>query len=106
MTTQQQRIERIARTWFNDEKEGRERCISALTSFAEEEEKWQPIETAPKDGTQILAWYPGLRSTPVQTWWLPGANRWHLTGNPTHWQPLPPAPRSLNDDETSGGHVC
>ena len=56
---------------------------------------WQPIETAPKDGSHIL----GLRVDPggahfyVITWW---DGRWcggeHLTqpiDDLTHWTPLP-----------------
>lgn len=72
---------------------------------------WQPIETAPKDGTEILAYYPSCQNEPcirVVSWWggyecetcgaraLEGwggdkpydFGRWQ----PTHWMPLPPFP--------------
>lgn len=62
--------------------------------------EWQPIETSPRDGTLILiAWAAG-RCTEVRealynnhsnewaTWWAGLAGR-----EPTHWMPLPEAPR-------------
>lgn len=75
--------------------------------------EWQPIETAPKDGTAILAYNPmiGAYSTAYTTrfvpdkpygggfpcgYWpngTPGSDnfgRWDC--QPTHWLPLPPPP--------------
>ena len=63
---------------------------------------WQPIETAPKDGTPILVSGPGLNRGPFvaawdadpeypETWRGPGCRVAGLT----HWQPLPtPPPRA------------
>ena len=75
---------------------------------------WQPIETAPTDGTRVLAWckergaretyvtqYPfrsegfkaGKRSTNQWRWEEPVAGvcfRWR----PTHWMPLPTPPET------------
>ena len=81
--------------------------------------EWQPIETAPKDGSKVLlakfGWYsvPALTPFPAETdpkefglWW--GAvgfwsDRWKnwndgiepcgLAG-PTHWMPLPDPPKN------------
>ena len=76
--------------------------------------KWQPIETAPKDGTHILAWNYESRFylPPYICWfgqdmnepdenkreWLTGDGDGWSTGyyytpcKPTHWMPLPDAP--------------
>src|SRR5690606_12603400 len=57
-----------------------ERRLSALTAGKPEQSAWQPIETAPKDGTHILAWCPSGHDI---VWWtdldpdgpdFPGAN--------------------------------
>lgn len=69
--------------------------------------QWQPIATAPKDGTRIFAlWlYNGKTQLAVETYWhsdesegdkpfwySPGL-AWMLDGiAPSHWQPLPSAP--------------
>lgn len=75
--------------------------------------QWQPIETAPKDGTQILGWNKadGYERKPYICWfgkdynyedddalWLKGDGDGWSTGyyftpcEPTHWMPLPAAP--------------
>lgn len=59
---------------------------------------WQPIETAPKDGAEILIGWPD----DVQIgWWerSRGYFGWHeasspRTMQPTHWRPLPAPPES------------
>ena len=61
--------------------------------------EWQPIETAPKDGTTVLAVLDGCMTTismyqAKQEWILEhdGGHdpRWPL--KPTHWMPLPEPP--------------
>lgn len=77
----------------------------ALIALAErvKAREWQPIETAPKDGSEILAYawaryrsYYGVAqwaeanpafSNSVAGWFWPFAIR------PTHWQPLPEGPK-------------
>lgn len=58
---------------------------------------WQPIETAPKDGTRVLTAKVG---GPVgMSFWLTSSEKWWdgLSGHsrnspPTHWMPLPHPP--------------
>jgi hypothetical protein len=72
---------------------------------------WQPIETAPRNGTWVLIW-PKYASNPLvaefsnNRWYgcyehyKVSCGRWCEGGsvdtwpnlNPTHWQPLPPPP--------------
>jgi hypothetical protein len=70
---------------------------------------WQPIETAPKDGTAVLVWPPSKPGTMTCAVWAsrhsPFARLWpywrrlDVSGHersrdlpPTHWAPLPPGP--------------
>lgn len=67
---------------------------------------WQPIQTAPRDGTAIRLWTGILQADAF--WQAPGViskdGFWchFLLGqydfvevlNPTHWMPLPPAPEA------------
>jgi hypothetical protein len=70
---------------------------------------WQPIDTAPKDGTQILLWDPDSRSANVGYWTDQYTKPFHALvrgddanwdGGPepifdaTHWMPLT-APRDV-----------
>jgi hypothetical protein len=65
---------------------------------------WQPIETAPKDGTHILAVMPWLPDAKI-LFWAPYANEWRCPASergpnpegwlPTHWMPLPTPPAAL-----------
>lgn len=60
---------------------------------------WQPIETAPKDGAWILAWLGGIAGCPdtIQWayggWWNGSTGHVRSEASPTHWMPLPQAPR-------------
>jgi len=72
----------------------------------EAREEWQPIETAPKDGTSILAWHT-VWKCPVSVYWrekpkvYPVECKWLestlTTAWPerafTHWMPLPAPPK-------------
>jgi hypothetical protein len=68
---------------------------------------WQPIETAPKDGTPILAFSKTLNHVLVKydavrqperdrvmgrTLWRVEWDGDYLSSEPTHWMLLPPAP--------------
>lgn len=60
---------------------------------------WQRIETAPRDGTVILAALHGRRLPELVTWhedrWVDHADYegWIDGYGPTHWQPLPEPPK-------------
>ena len=70
---------------------------------------WQPIETAPKDGTRIMVYCPRLgvncsanwnddkyARKPRPYWTHMGEYLWGKTmvreDQPTHWMPMPEAP--------------
>ena len=60
--------------------------------------KWQPIETAPKDGTEVLG-YLFEDYSPVPIYYAEGGLSWfcevtHRYVTPTHWMPLPQPPES------------
>lgn len=61
---------------------------------------WQPMETAPKDGTEILGFLLVANKSRAILWrkdW----NQWqtvpgYATARPTHWQPLPAPPSGID----------
>lgn len=77
---------------------------SGSVALASAPAEWMPIETAPKDGTEVLvvwwgkvvmAWCAGAgASRDGGDWWR--SHSLHVVSadhpRPTHWMPLPPAP--------------
>ena len=73
--------------------------------------QWNPIETAPKDGTVILVWhetvlnqYAAFDVNIKKAQWLVEAEEWRVEGvggnvppNLTHWMPMPNKPRNIGD---------
>lgn len=64
---------------------------------------WQPIDSAPKDGTDILVWEPWCLRAVVVFWdgdSLLNNSAWRVRWDAapihlvTHWMPLPPPPCS------------
>ena len=63
---------------------------------------WQPIETAPKDGTEVWLGRKAKRNARHEGWRIPFCHyqdgTWYddeglgIPDDPTHWMPLPPAP--------------
>lgn len=66
---------------------------------------WQPIGTAPKDGSRVIAWRAGWENCAFVRWALnprTGTEFWNDDQEwdayeneecpPTHWLPLPPLP--------------
>ena len=78
---------------------------------------WQPIETAPKDGTRILLWdtdevviakWDDISMGGAEGWqiavvnMLSGLKHYEAAFNPTHWMPLPEPPRGHADSAVPG----
>ncbi len=92
-------------------------AILALISLARRavsaDGEWRPIESAPRDGTPLLAWcvHPHARhaedpkewAAAVVTQWINhngGGWTWNgMAGSFTHWQPLPAPPTALGADQ-------
>lgn len=92
-------------------------AVRSLIARIRAEAEWQPIETAPKDGTRIDIWAinhslfnkPGSRIIDaywgrVSDWmgrerddWV-GAASEHI--EPTHWRPLPAPPALSKGDQS------
>lgn len=69
---------------------------------------WQPIASAPRDGTMIRFFYDdGVQS---ERYWNSGWCKdvgWPVAynyrfANPTHWMPLPPAPEPTPESASVG----
>ncbi|MXP42945.1 DUF551 domain-containing protein [Allopontixanthobacter sediminis] len=72
-------------------------ALQAELTDARAEIGWQPIETAPKDGTEVLLYYP-KQGFWAEHWAVNSFQRferrgWDMGRIPTHWQPLPAAPK-------------
>jgi len=88
-------------------------ALDPIVAEAVARERWQPIETAPKDGTLFDAWCVpvGISGTGegrvTDCWWFAG-RFWNFDYNAearevfnlTHWQPLPVPPAAIRETET------
>ena len=84
-------------------------CIEKLESAQD----WQPIETAPKDGTMVFVWFPDMPKAFLEEYegriklgrFVEGLQEWSVQdvgGNippkVTHWRPLFDPPKGTEDD--------
>lgn len=99
------------------EREYVRRDPAVLAELPEVRDQWQPIETAPKDGTQVLCCSLGADDRPmifvghwahVPTMFSsihiePGPDGWAWVCGfsailqPTHWMPLPAPPAAIRE---------
>jgi len=82
-----------------EENEMEGHTVVALYLHPGNESAWQPIETAPKDGTLILL---SRKHSMVVGYWNDEWETWkfHIDGlfnSATHWQPLPAAPQHTGE---------
>ncbi len=84
-----------------DERDELRERVERLTAALKAQTGWQPIETAPKDGTKLQGWnvdgwIPRIRFHSDRTGWqYAEGNTWWTFSEyrqPTHWQPLPQPP--------------
>lgn len=81
---------------------------------------WQPIETAPKNGTRVLLYRDDWQESVCVGYWDSTWADWSIVGGgtpcpgATHWADIPPLPNSVHDDaqfslgqvwQTSRGHL-
>jgi hypothetical protein len=76
--------------------------LGPISPFDEESiMEWQPIETAPKDGTPILIYDSSELDDPIYVVrysldeWREACGECYYTWNPTHWMPLPNKPKKI-----------
>jgi len=79
--------------------------VAEITRLRAAAPAWQPIETAPKDGTHLIVSNESVVWCNVKWVKRPRAGeRWEhfalgaLRFNPTHWMPLPPAPDTAKEE--------
>jgi hypothetical protein len=68
--------------------------------------EWQPIESAPRDGTEFVMLDANVKTATVGHWmedvdWMDFGKepRWFPLATPTHWMPLPEMPRTKQETE-------
>lgn len=69
----------------------------AIKAWDTRSDDWQPIETAPKDGTKVMVWRPDCDfHHPHAAFDVYENEAWHRSrpsAQPTYWKPLPAPPQ-------------
>ena len=78
-----------------------EKELAAAPTSPVSEDRWQPIETAPKDGSKFLAWRR-YSTIPLIVFYNAEYDQYecndgNLVFSLTHWRPLPEAPAMQED---------
>ena len=76
--------------------------LEARVKELEAANAWQPIETAPRDGSRILAYQSSTGDCISECWWEEDltdfwagwVNDFDSEPSPTHWRPLPSPPEA------------
>ena len=95
----------IEKSSWESEEDARNKAIKA---WNQRPSQWQDISTAPRDGTEILVysqWDWNEMDDPSEDYYIEKASyMWRgfyayesIAVNPTHWMPLPEAPKELSE---------
>lgn len=97
----EQRIAELERVlnWEENENLAIENALNDALEIIEElqeENKWQDIASAPKDGTDFLAINDIRSAEPMIIWWCANRKKWDsdigYVIQPTHWLAIPKPP--------------
>jgi hypothetical protein len=80
--------------------------LKLIEAARQSEGGWQPIETAPRDGTEVIAYSQDVRGNSGLNPFV-SLCAWHPDAgfctcelrDATHWMPLPPAPHQATSTE-------
>lgn len=79
--------------------------LQAAESSPEPDGRWQPIATAPMDGSRFIAYREGRHlfiAHAVEHGQMPFVDQMGLFRDPTHWMPLPAKPSPETKEEQHG----
>jgi hypothetical protein len=87
--------------WMRRKRAGRPTSRVAELEALLAEQQWQPIETAPRNGRDVLLYLAGPKRLFVGCWDA-DYSEWtiaNFVAFPTHWRPLPAPPAMEVSDE-------
>jgi hypothetical protein len=92
--------------------------VMKLRAAAPVAQGWQPIETAPKDGTEVLLWLQPPYNSIEKARWFDLWGNWQIgefpedsdeycgigSALPTHWMPIPTPPVIAHSADKESGN--